>query len=124
MSVANINISVDSEIEAQAQEMFKSLGLDMSTAINIFLRQAIRQHGIPFAVTAEPTPSKSARKVPKLGCMKGKIWMADDFDAPLYLTEDPLHATPPRVPQPGCMKGKIWMAEDFNAPMEEFKEYM
>jgi len=120
MSTANINISVDSEVEAQAQEMFKSLGLDMSTAINIFLRQAIRQHGIPFAVTAEP-----AKRMPQPGCMKGKIWMADDFDAPLHLVEDPLHAKPaPKIPKLGCLEGKIWMSDDFDAPMEEFKEYM
>ena len=125
MSVANVNISIDSEIEAQAQEMFKSLGLDMSTAINIFLRQAIRQHGIPFAVTAEPAPSKPIRKAPKLGCMNGKIWMAEDFDAPLHLVEDPLHAKPvKKTPQLGGWEGKIWMADDFDAPLEEFKEYM
>ena len=78
MPATNINIRVDSEIKTQAQEVFTSLGLDMTTAINIFLRQAIRQHGIPFPVSAEPV-----KKTPKPGCMKGKIWMAEDFDAPL-----------------------------------------
>lgn len=78
MSATHINIRVDSEIKSQAQEVFSSLGLDMTTAINIFLRQSIRQHGIPFPVSAEP-----AKKTPKPGCMKGKIWMAEDFDAPL-----------------------------------------
>jgi hypothetical protein len=29
------------------------------------------------------TPVSAAKKTPKPGCMKGKIWMADDFDAPL-----------------------------------------
>jgi DNA-damage-inducible protein J len=78
MSATHINIRVDSEIKAQAQDVFSALGLDMTTAINIFLRQAIRQRSIPFDVSAEPL-----QKTPKLGCMKGKIWMADDFDAPL-----------------------------------------
>ena len=78
MSTTNINIRVDSEIKSQAQEVFTSLGMDMTTAINIFLRQSIRQHGIPFAVTTEP-----AKKTPKAGGWEGKIWMADDFDAPL-----------------------------------------
>jgi len=75
---SNINIRVDNEIKSQAQEVFKSLGLDMTTAINIFLRQAIRQRGLPFAVIGEP-----ANKQPKPGIMSGKIWMSDDFDAPL-----------------------------------------
>ena len=78
MSVSNINIRIDAEIKAKAQDIFASLGLDMTTAINIFLRQVILQHGLPFAVTGDPP-----KKTPQPGCMKGKIWMADDFDAPL-----------------------------------------
>lgn len=78
MPVANINIRVDNDIKKEAQNVFSSLGLDMTTAINIFLRQAIRSHSIPFPVSGEPE-----KKSPKPGCLKGKIWMADDFDAPL-----------------------------------------
>lgn len=78
MPATSINIHVDSEVKSQAQEIFTSLGLDMDTAIDIFLRQAIRQHGIPFAVTTE-----LVKKKPKPGCMKGKIWMTEDFDSPL-----------------------------------------
>lgn len=78
MSVSNINIRVDNEIKIQAQEIFASLGLDMTTAINIFLRQSIRHNGLPFPVSGEPL-----KKTPQPGHMKGKIWMADDFDAPL-----------------------------------------
>ena len=78
MSVSNINIRVDNAIKQEAQDIFSSMGLDMTTAINIFLRQSIRQRSIPFFVSAEPK-----RKEPKLGGWEGKIWMADDFDAPL-----------------------------------------
>lgn len=77
---ANINIRVDGDIKSKAQDIFTALGLDMTSAVNIFLRQAIRKNGIPFELIAEnPAP----RKAPKLGCMKGKIWMSDDFDEPL-----------------------------------------
>ena len=78
MATTNINIRVDNEIKTQAQDVFASLGLDMTSAINVFLRQAIREKGIPFAVTC--SPSKKARQ---LGGWEGKIWMADDFDAPM-----------------------------------------
>ena len=78
MSDTNINIRVDNEIKKEAQDLFSSFGMDMTTAINIFLRQVIRLRGIPFAITAE-----SKKKQPKLGGWEGKIWMADDFDAPL-----------------------------------------
>jgi len=78
MTVANISIQVSSDVEAQAQDVFSSLGIDMTTAINIFLKQAIRQKGLPFALSTELT-----KKTPKPGCMTGKIWMAKDFDEPL-----------------------------------------
>ena len=75
MPVTNINIRVDEDIKKEAQNVFSSLGLDMTTAINVFLRQVIQQRCIPFFISAE-----SGKKMPKPGCMKGKIWMADDFD--------------------------------------------
>ena len=61
-----------------AQEVFASLGLDITTAINIFLRHSISLNGIPFPVLNNPW-----KKMPKPGGWEGKIWMADDFDAPL-----------------------------------------
>ena len=81
MSVTNINIRVEADVKKEAQDVFSSLGLDMTTAINIFLRQVIRLRGIPFAITTDS--SMPEKKTPKPDCMKGKIWMADDFDAPL-----------------------------------------
>jgi DNA-damage-inducible protein J len=78
MPVSNINIQVDNDVKNEAQNVFSSLGLDMTTAVNIFLRQTVHLRSIPFAFTARP-----GGKNPKPGCMKGRIWMADDFDAPL-----------------------------------------
>lgn len=45
-----MSIRVDIEIKKQAQQLFESMGMDMTTAVNIFLRQAIRQKGLPFDV--------------------------------------------------------------------------
>lgn len=46
--MSNINVMVDEEITKEATEIFTKLGFDMNTAINIFLRSAIRKKGIPF----------------------------------------------------------------------------
>ena len=46
----NLNIRIDKEVKLAAEDIFESLGLTMSTAVNIFLRQAIREKGIPFEV--------------------------------------------------------------------------
>ena len=48
MATTNLNIRTDKAIKDQAEEIFNELGLNMTTAINIFLRTAIREHGIPF----------------------------------------------------------------------------
>jgi len=57
MSNINMNIRTDSEIKKQAQELFSNLGLDMTTAINVFLRQAILHNGLPFIIK-NSTPNK------------------------------------------------------------------
>ena len=46
----NLNIRTDAEVKSAAEHIFEALGLTMSTAVNIFLRQAIRQGGLPFEV--------------------------------------------------------------------------
>lgn len=53
MAKVSTNISIDAEIKAQAQELFADFGMDLSTAINIFLRQAIRENAIPFTITRD-----------------------------------------------------------------------
>ena len=47
MATANINIRMDSAVKTQAQQLFAPFGLDMTTAINMFLRQALRERAIP-----------------------------------------------------------------------------
>lgn len=50
MAMSNINIRIDAEKKAKAQELFSSLGMDMTTAINLFIQQAIEFNGIPFVI--------------------------------------------------------------------------
>ena len=53
MATTNLNIRTDKEIKDQAEQIFNELGLTMITAINIFLRTAVREHGIPFELKLE-----------------------------------------------------------------------
>ena len=68
MATTNLNIRTDKAIKDQAEEIFNELGLNMTTAINIFLRTAIREHGIPFELKLEvqmilqPLPLRKAEK--------------------------------------------------------------
>lgn len=47
----NITIRTNKEVKQQAYAIFTNLGLDMSSAINVFLRQVILYKGFPFDVT-------------------------------------------------------------------------
>ncbi|MDR1135567.1 MAG: type II toxin-antitoxin system RelB/DinJ family antitoxin [Clostridiales Family XIII bacterium] len=84
MATININIRTDSELKARAQHIFSTFGLDMTTAVNLFLRQTVRMNNLPFSLTTKTNQSNHVDKLPfGRGCMKGKIQMAEDFDAPL-----------------------------------------
>ena len=50
MAATNLNIRTDKALKDQADQIFSELGLTMTAAINIFLRAAIRERGIPFAL--------------------------------------------------------------------------
>ena len=66
MSATNLNIRTDSEIKNAAEKIFEELGLNMSSAVNIFLRQTIREKGIPFALTLN-TPNAETVKAMEEG---------------------------------------------------------
>ena len=51
MAKTATSITIDSDIKAKAQELFADFGLDLSTAINMFLRQSIRENSIPFSIS-------------------------------------------------------------------------
>ena len=48
MMTTNLNIRIDKDIKDQAEGIFNELGINMTTAVNIFMRAAIREHGMPF----------------------------------------------------------------------------
>lgn len=47
----NISIRMDSELKEQADALFEELGMNITTAFNIFVRQALREGGIPFDIS-------------------------------------------------------------------------
>lgn len=53
MATTNLNIRTDKAIKDQAEIIFNELGLNMTTAINIFLKAVIRDQGIPFELKLE-----------------------------------------------------------------------
>lgn len=50
MAAVQTQIRIDSDVKRQATALFESLGLDMSSAVNIFLRQCLYRDGLPFTI--------------------------------------------------------------------------
>ncbi len=53
----NISIRMDKDLKAAAEELYAELGINISTAFNIFVCQSLREDGVPFKITAN-TPNK------------------------------------------------------------------
>lgn len=53
MPQTNVNIRMDEGLKKEAEYLFSELGLNMTTAVNIFVRQAVRQGKIPFELTTK-----------------------------------------------------------------------
>ena len=51
MKNVNVTLRVDEDLKKEAEALFSELGLNMTTAFNIFLRQSVREQGIPFQVS-------------------------------------------------------------------------
>ena len=63
MATTNLNIRTDKEIKDQAEIIFNELGLNMTTAINMFLRSTIREHGIPFELKLDIPNEKTLEAI-------------------------------------------------------------
>ena len=59
MANMNVNIRIDEQLKAEADELFDDLGLSFTAAVNVFVRQAVREGGIPFEVTRVPKAERA-----------------------------------------------------------------
>ena len=78
MATTNLNIRSDKVVKEQAEEIFNELGINMTTAINMFLRTAIREHGIPFDLKLDVPNDTTVAAIEE-----GRKLMADS-SAPRY----------------------------------------
>ncbi len=79
---ANLTIRVDANLRQEADALFTSLGMNLSTAINVFLRQAVETEGFPFEVR------KRRAKAETLAAMEEARRLVADGNAPLFTSVD------------------------------------
>ena len=85
MAAVSTNIKIDPKLKQEAQELFESLGLSLSSAINIFLRQSVREQAIPFRV-GKPVPnSETVRAIEEA---RNGIGLSRGFTSVSELMED------------------------------------
>ena len=84
MSTVNLNIRTDKEIKEKAENIFQQLGLNMTTAINMFLRTSIRENGIPFDLKIDTVNDET-----KLAIEEGRK-IADDKTIEGYVSIEEL----------------------------------
>jgi DNA-damage-inducible protein J len=56
--VTNLNIKIDRSLKAEADKLFSEMGMNLTTAVNVFVRQAVLERAIPFRIN---------RGVPRIG---------------------------------------------------------
>lgn len=61
MTQTRISIRIDDDVKDQAKKLYDELGLDMSTAITLFLKQSIREQSLPFSVKLDSRENIQAR---------------------------------------------------------------
>lgn len=79
MATTNLNIRTDKEIKEAAEKIYYSLGLNMTTAINMFLRASIRESGIPFDLKLD-IPNDETKKAIEEGRMIAKDTNVKSYD--------------------------------------------
>ena len=74
MATVNMSIRMDTELKKQADAMFSDMGLNMTTAVNMFLRQVVRQGRIPFEIATDIPNAETVAAIKEMDDMlSGKI---------------------------------------------------
>ena len=86
MATTPTQVRIDADIKNEANALFSSLGLDMSTAVNLFLHQCVLRGGLPFAVEVPQYSDKT------LNAMAEARRISRDPDVKGYSNMDELKA--------------------------------
>lgn len=74
MSKVNVSIRIDAELKKQADTIFASMGLNITTAMNMFFRQVVRQGRIPFEIATDIPNAETVAAINEMDDMiSGKI---------------------------------------------------
>lgn len=58
-NTVNLSVRLDAELKREADALLSELGMNMTTAINLFLKQTVRNQSIPFSISMNTVPNKA-----------------------------------------------------------------
>jgi len=91
MAATTIHINTDTELKAKAQAILDDLGLDMSTAVNIFLTQMVDKETMPFETGKSAAANRECREMLQ-------IEYEQFLDEMCGCINDPTFVEPPEIP--------------------------
>ncbi len=93
MATANINVRVDANLKKEAENLFNDLGLNMSSAITMFLKSAINHDGIPFDIRRTHPNAETREALAEYDEMKAHPEKYKRYRSFAELVEDVAHET-------------------------------
>lgn len=88
MSNINVTIRMDEDLKKDADELFGELGFNISTAFNIFVRQAVREQAIPFAISKNKPNRETLAAIEEVQKMKADPSLGKSYDNVSQMMED------------------------------------
>ena len=80
MATSLLQVRVDDSLKDEAAQVFENLGIDISTAVRMFLKRALMENGIPFRMTLPKSPynaDRGYRAMVEIGEASEKNGLAD-----------------------------------------------
>lgn len=88
MSNVNVTIRMDENLKKQADTLFGELGLNLSTAFNIFVRQAVREQSIPFIIANRQPNTETLAAIEEVQKMKADPSLGKSYTDVSQMMED------------------------------------
>lgn len=91
MAKVSTNINLDPALKKSAQELFSNLGMDLTTAVTLFLKQSVREQGIPFTITCAVPNAETRAALNEYAAMRNHPEQYKRYDSFHDLMEEVLN---------------------------------
>ena len=90
-NTTNLSIRLDRELKEQADQVFGAMGMSLTTAITVFVRQAVRQKKIPFEISLSDSEGRTVAMREAIAATE-RIWQCSVQNSTDKMTSDEIDA--------------------------------